>query len=131
MRLSFSLAPFIAALTGCATMPAPPPFPSYEYAGIDLGATVEGKLDLIDRCLIIEPVLGGEVQPPANLIMPLGTRLEGGVIVLPKENGGARIALGSAARFLGGYNTIDENITWARNPGNCRGDAFIVNRTYP
>ena len=130
MRLSFSLAPTIAALTGCAMTPAPPPFPSYEYAGIDLGATVEGQVDLIDCCLIIEPVLGGEVQPPVNLIMPLGTRLEGGVIVLPKENGGARIALGSAARFQGGYNIIDENITWARNPGNCRGDAFIVNRTY-
>ncbi|MCA0977233.1 hypothetical protein LCM19_02525 [Qipengyuania flava] len=131
MRLSFSLAPNVAALTGCAMTPAPPPFPSYEYAGIDLGATVEGQVDLIDRCLIIEPVLGGEVQPPVNLIMPLGTRLEGGVTVLPKENGGARIALGSAARFQGGYNTIDEKITWARNPGNCRGDAFIVNRTYP
>ena len=131
MRHLFPLAPTIAALAGCAMTPAPPPFPSYAYAGIDLGATVEGQVALVDRCLIIEPVLGGEVQPPVNLIMPLGTRLEGGVIVLPKENGGARITLGSAARLQGGYNIIDENITWARNPGNCRGDAFIVNRTYP
>lgn len=118
-----------AALAACVT--PPPPFPSYRYAGIDLGATIEGKVDLNGRCLTIEPVLDGQRQPIVYLIMPLGTRLSGSTIVMPSENGGARIDLGTVARFQGGYNTIDEEITWARNPGNCRGDAFIVNRTYP
>ena len=129
MRLPLSMLLAVGALAGCAT--APPPFPSYRYAGIDLGATVTGKVDLVDRCLTIEPVLDGQPQPIVYLIMPLGTRLSGGTIIMPAENGGGRFDLGTVARFQGGYNTIDEEITWARNPGNCRGDAFIVNRTYP
>ena len=129
MRLFFSMLLAVGALAGCAA--TPPPFPSYRYVGIDLGATVTGKIDLIDRCLTIEPVLDGQRQPIVYLIMPLGTRLSGSTIVMPSENGGARIDLGTVARFQGGYNTIDEEITWARNPGKCRGDAFIVNRTYP
>ncbi|QZD89297.1 hypothetical protein K3148_10770 [Qipengyuania aurantiaca] len=129
MRSPLPLLLASAALAACVT--APPPLPSYRYAGIDLGATIKGKVDLIDRCLIIEPVLDGQRQPLVHLIMPLGTRLSGDTIILPSENGGARIDLGTVARFQGGYNTIDEMITWARNPGKCRGDAFIVNRTYP
>ena len=118
----------VGALAGCATAP---PFASYRYAGIDLGATVTGKVDLVDHCLTIEPFLDGQPQPIVYLIMPLGTRLSGGTVVMPADNGGDRIDLGTVAGFQGGYNTIDEEITWARNPGNCRGDAFIVNRTYP
>lgn len=129
MRLKPSLLLIVGALTACVT--TPPPFPSYEYAGIDLGATVRGKVHLVERCLIIEPVFDGQRQPPVHLIMPLGSRLSGDTIIMPAENGGAHFALGSVAQFQGGYNTIDENSSWAKNPGDCRGDAFIVNRTYP
>ena len=117
-------------VSGCATRYLAVPFPTYEYAGIDLGATITGEPELADSCLTMRPILDGVAQAPVNLIMPLGTQLRGNSLVLPEENGGDTIRIGSRITFQGGYNTIDGEQTYARNPGGCSGSAFIVNRVY-
>ncbi|MBH5322870.1 hypothetical protein [Aurantiacibacter sediminis] len=119
-----------APLTACATTYLEVPFPTYEYSGIDLLAGVSGRVELSDKCLLIYREGAEPGTPPANLVMPLGTRLQGSRITLPEENGGASFRLGETIRVQGGFHELDGTHSRSRNPGGCAGTSFTVNRLY-
>ncbi|WP_271077599.1 hypothetical protein [Aurantiacibacter sp. MUD61] len=124
------IAAICAPLAACATSYLEVPFPTYEYSGIDLLAGVSGRVELSDQCLLFYREGAEPGTPPAYLIMPLGTRLQGSRITLPEENGGASFRLGATIRVQGGYNELDGTRSRSRNPGGCAGTSLIVNRLY-
>lgn len=129
MKMVFAAMVAISS-AGCATRYLEVPFPTYEYVGIDLGATATGVIELEGKCLVMYRDIDLPARDPVQLVLPLGTRLTGNAITLPVENGGGTVRLGARATFQGGYAPLEGEVSRSRNPGGCSGSAFTVNRLY-
>ena len=98
-------------------------FTAYRYAGIDLGAGVDGRLERNGGCIVVVSTQNERVVP----IWPIGTKVTPDSVRLPQANGGEALALGSSVTLTGGY-TDDRGGDQSRYVQRCGDRAFLVNR---